>query len=394
MLGLCTGHCGRHRYDAHAITSNSSLRDAKLQGTMDLLLSINLHSRQPAQPVSSLAAKSLGSRPPSTRKRMKTHTVVASVFKRGGADLRTTLTTKCLLLLLVIILSACGRAFEPEVPVAAEPGRLADGQDVYGTFYAYVPATIQENPEILVLVHGTPPKDGTAAANAEFYAAAWIDFAEEHGFTLIAPAFNQEDFSSRYGDRAMSGYRGLFGREIGADEWVLRLVRAYQQAAGSADERFYLYGHSAGGQFTSRFLVTHPGFVKRAVITSAATYPQPDPEVTWPFGMGELHADIEWNADTSKHVDIVPDEGTWLAATQVPLTVIVGLEDRAQLPVSLIPGQKGRNRFTIARNWVRDMGTFAKENGMESRFELDIIPGQGHSMTGLLSYSQKALAPQ
>jgi hypothetical protein len=51
--------------------------------------------------------------------------------------------------------------------------------------------------------------------------------------------------------------------------------------------------------------------------------------------MGELHADIEWDADTIKHANTEPDEKTWLAATQVPLTVIVGLEDRVELPESL-----------------------------------------------------------
>jgi pimeloyl-ACP methyl ester carboxylesterase len=271
---------------------------------------------------------------------------------------------------------------------------LAEGRDAFGTFYAYVPLAAPERPEILVLVHGTPPKDGTAEENAEFYATSWIDFAEKWGFLLIAPVFNQEDFSSRFGDHALSGYRGLFGRDIGADEWVLRLVRAHQEAYGASNGSFYLYGHSAGGQFVGRFLVTHPESVKSAVITSAATYPQPRTEVAWPFGMGELHAEIEWDEDTARHVDVVPDEEKWLAATQVPLTVIVGLNDTAELPLTLIPDQEGRNRFTIAGNWVQDMAAFAAANGLESRFNFDIIPAQGHSMTGLLPYSQAALAPQ
>jgi pimeloyl-ACP methyl ester carboxylesterase len=143
-----------------------------------------------------------------------------------------------------------------------------------------------------------------------------------------------------------------------------------------------------------RFLVTHPETIKKAVISSAATYPQPNTEVTWPFGMGELHTDIEWDTDTLKHVDIVPDKQQWLAATQVPLTVIVGLNDTSELPVALIPGQKGRNRYTIARNWVKDMAAYAEANGTESRFKLEIIPGQGHSMSGLISYTQAALISQ
>ncbi|MEW5867865.1 MAG: alpha/beta fold hydrolase [Chloroflexota bacterium] len=289
---------------------------------------------------------------------------------------------------------ACGSTPLPEPPMALEPGQAVEGEDVFGAFYAYVPIPVPEHPEILVLAHGTPPENETAESNAQYYLANWIDFAEKHGFILIAPAFNQEDFSSRQGDHALSGYRGLFGREIGADEWVLRLVKGYQQALGLASEPFYLYGHSAGGQFAGRFLVAHPEAIKRAVITSAATYPQPTTQVAWPFGMGELHAEIEWDAEITRRVDIVPDQQKWLAATQVPLTVIVGLNDTAELPAALIPGQKGKNRYTIARNWIRDMAAFAEANGLESHFNLEIIPGQGHSMLGLISYSQKALVSQ
>jgi pimeloyl-ACP methyl ester carboxylesterase len=181
----------------------------------------------------------------------------------------------------------------------------------------------------------------------------------------------------------------LFGREIGADEWLLRLVQAHQRAFGSPDKRFYLYGHSAGGQFVGRFLVTHPDVVKNAVISSAATYPQPNPDVAWPFGMGKLHTDIEWDADTINQVDVVPDKQTWLAATQIPLTVIVGLNDASELPP--FPGQTGKNRFTIGRNWVRDMVDLAAANDLESRFQVEIIPGKGHSMSGLIPYVAEAL---
>ncbi len=314
--------------------------------------------------------------------------------RRCAVELNGSIITGFVVLILSLVLPACGSASLPEPPIVQEPGQLSKGEDVFGTFYTYVPTTVPEKPEILVLIHGTPPKDQTAASNGQYYISNWIDFAEEHGFILITPAFNQEDFSSRRGDHAMSGYRGLFGREIRADEWVLRLVKAHQHVFGSADEQFYLYGHSAGGQFTGRFLVTHPEIIKKAVITSAATYPQPNTEVAWPFGMGELHTDIEWDADTIKHVDIIPNKEKWLAATQIPLTVIVGLNDITELPSSLIPAQKGKNRYAIGRNWVQDMAAFAEANGLESRLKLELIPARGHSMSGLISYSQKALISQ
>ena len=66
------------------------------------------------------------------------------------------------------VLSACGRPAVPAAPTAGEPGHVTRQEDVYGTFFTYVPVTVPEKPEILVLVHGTPPKDETAEANAEF----------------------------------------------------------------------------------------------------------------------------------------------------------------------------------------------------------------------------------
>jgi len=201
------------------------------------------------------------------------------------------------LISIAILLSACVPPEIPDQAITYEPGQVSAQADDFGVYYTYVPTTIPEQPDILVLVHGTP-KDDTAEANAEYCIRHWLDFAEAQGYILIAPAFNQEDFSSRYGDHALSGYRGLFGREIGADEWVLRLVEAHQQASDSAGEPFSMYGHSAGGQFTGRFLVTHPRSIKKAVITSAATYPQPNVEIPWPFGIGELHGDIAWDDGT------------------------------------------------------------------------------------------------
>jgi hypothetical protein len=72
-----------------------------------------------------------------------------------------------IVLTLTIVLSACGSTLLPEPPTTHEPGQLTRAEDVFGTFYAYVPTTVPERPEILVLVHGTPPKDETAEWNAQ-----------------------------------------------------------------------------------------------------------------------------------------------------------------------------------------------------------------------------------
>lgn len=296
-----------------------------------------------------------------------------------------------LLLLLATVLPSCTTEEPRELVAEYKKGEVITVEDVYGILYVYAPTSMPLKPDLLVLIHGTPAETWSVDETAKYYIDHWIDFAEGEGIVLIAPSFSDENFSSRKGEieDKMTGYRGLFGREIGADKWVLRIVDAYQQAFGETNGKFLLYGHSAGGQFVGRFLVTHPERVEKAVITAAVTYPQPNPEVAWPYGMGELHTQIEWDENTIRQEDVVPDPQKWLEAAQIPLTVLVGLNDITEQLQR--PGQKGINRVLIARNWVEDMRSFARENGMECIFEYDFIAGKGHSMFGLVKFSQAAM---
>jgi len=288
-----------------------------------------------------------------------------------------------------ILISGLNAIPTPEPAINDAPGEIQRVEDIYGAAYLFTPVKNSPKTEIVVLIHGTPAKELSEEETALSYIRLWREFAQNQAVFLLAPVFNQADFSSREGDHALGGYRGLFGRLIPANEWLLRLVRAVQKKYDITDRSFYLYGHSAGGQYAGRFLMTHPEVVKGAVISSAATYPQPYPEVAWPFGLGKLDADILWDAKTTNHVSFQPDKQKWLDATRVPLTVIVGLNDTSELPA--YPGQKGKNRFSIAQNWVSDMNQFAKDNGIESRIKIEIIPGKGHSMSQLMPYTQKAL---
>ena len=287
---------------------------------------------------------------------------------------------------------------ERHIPINSLPpsvddnsGQILGFQDTFGPYFLYRPTKLSDPPQTLVVIHGTPAVDQSAGETAYYYAENWAPFAEENGWLLLVPAFNQADFSSRKGEitDALTGYRGLFGREIGADEWVLRLLGLGRDALGWPEAPILLYGHSAGGQFVGRFLVTHPELVERAVISAAVTYPQPDPAVSWPYGMGSLSSEIVWEDGTTAQVEITPDPDKWLAATQVDLIVVVGLNDLE--PQLQRPGQEGRVRLAINQNWVDAMGVFAADHGLESQITFEAIPGKGHSMLGLLPYCQAAL---
>jgi poly(3-hydroxybutyrate) depolymerase len=277
-------------------------------------------------------------------------------------------------------------------PEAHQRGQIVTIDAPHGAFHGYVPTTLKSRPDVIVLVHGTPGKDETAQDVARYYIENWIEFAQARGVIVIAPAFDDANFGSKSGDQALGGYRSLLGRNIAADEFVLGIVERYQSAFGSTDARFYLYGHSAGGQFVARFIVKHPGRVKGAVISAAATYPHPNPDVPWPYGLGEPQATVQWREpEHETALNFAPRPKDYLAAASLPVTVIVGLNDLGWQPDR--PGQKGNQRFTIAHHWVRDMNRFAAQHGVESNIQLTLIPNLGHSSIGLLPYSQGALLP-
>jgi len=272
-----------------------------------------------------------------------------------------------------------------------EPGLISFFKDTYGLYFLYRPTVPSDSPQTLAVIHGTPAKELSAEETAYYYAQHWAPLAEQQGWLLLVPVFNQVDFSSRHGEitDALTGYRGLFGREIGADEWVIRLLGTARSALGWPEAPILIYGHSAGGQYVARFLVTNPELVRRAVISAAVTYPQPDPEVAWPYGLGPLDTEIEWEDGTRARIAVQPDPEKWLEAAQVPTTVIVGLNDLE--PQLSRPGQQGSVRLSIGRNWAAAMEAFAEDYGMESQIKFESIPGKGHSMLGLLPFCQAAL---
>ncbi len=256
-----------------------------------------------------------------------------------------------------------------------------------GSFYTYLPATDDGAVNLLVLVHGTPVDGETAVSTAHYYLNNWRDFADKHQFMLIAPAFDQTNYSSKDGEQALGGYRGLLGRKMGADQFVLNIIETIRQAKIVDEDQFYLYGHSAGGQFTARFIMQHPERIKGAIISAPATYPQPTETISWPYGLAPLNTMLQWlEPEEETAVSITPNKEKWLTAVTLPVTVIVGLDDRVYQPDR--PGQKGNSRVVIAHNWVHDMDAFAAAHGVESQIKLSIFPNQRHSSTGLMPFCQ------
>lgn len=229
----------------------------------------------------------------------------------------------------------------------------------YGDLIEYVPSELADNPRLVVIAHGSIPTDDEAldAARMHIMRSRWHRFADRNDCILVAPAFDR----SRYG-----GYRYLEGDGVDADEFVLEIAREYAQIFDMPDSQFYLYGHSAGGQFAHRFLVTHPDRLLGAAISAPGNYANAAGNICWPYGIRSA-----------------PNPVGFVKSARVPATVVVGTLD-------LKPGgmggvkQFGHNRLQRARNWVRSMRDLTNRVGVETHLKLAVVPGVGHSSRGLL----------
>jgi hypothetical protein len=248
--------------------------------------------------------------------------------------------------------------------VAAEAGVVVEKVDAYGKWLQYVPANLNAaTAKLMIVAPGT--NDVTWAYDAredETFTAArgnankylnypgWIAAADALNLIVIVPQFEEWNFgnTSTYTDGTGGGYRSLFGHELGANRWVELIADRYAEV-GLGDGRFYLLGHSAGGQFTNRYVMHNQNRLLGAAIMSPQNVTRPTAAVSWPNGLGAYAGNDAWALANP----IVPNAASAeQTLQQVPVYYVVGeLETPANNPDT--PNYP--NRVKTARDWVDEV---------------------------------------
>ncbi|HXA76715.1 MAG TPA: hypothetical protein VNV41_06240 [Candidatus Acidoferrales bacterium] len=265
----------------------------------------------------------------------------------------------------------------------SERERVATLETEFGSVAYFVPRDPQH---VVVMAHGYPWPDGWLfgpflVSYARGAVRRWSEFATANSAILLAPAFGSGGFG---------GYRDLFGVGIDADEFVNRLLDfSAKPLLHNFDGRFALHGHSAGGQFAARYVVTHPDRLLQAVLSAPSTYPFPDRAIPWPNGMGPVTRGAE--SGHRRGTAFTPDGSGWLrAATHAPITVLVGSRDTTTRPAS--PGEPGTTRLARAIAWVQAMTQLAASSGRASTVKLEIAPDLDHDEAAIAIPAQRILA--
>lgn len=150
--------------------------------------------------------------------------------------------------------------------------------------WVYIPHTA--NPKtapILMMMHG-------AKRGAARYLSEWDHIADEHGFIVVAPEFNKEDFNSSWRYNHGNVFSDDHQTQNAESDWTFSTLEPIfdhvVQALGSNQKEYTLYGHSAGSQFSHRFMFFKPeARVKRFLLANAGWYTMPDLSAEYPYGL-------------------------------------------------------------------------------------------------------------
>jgi cysteinyl-tRNA synthetase len=188
--------------------------------------------------------------------------------------------------------------------------------------------------------------------------------SEAYNVVLISPHFDTVNFE-RY-QRLNVGY----GER--ADLRLIELFNKFTTWLNLTPDTFYLYGFSAGGQFTHRFVFTHPECIDRAVAGGSGTYMFPDPDVAWGYGM-----DLSGVEPIDMTIQLQE-------AYLVNMSVMVGQNDTERdsgLATNSNADAQGLNRLERARNFMDNHTAEASANGWPLIWDYQEVPDAGHTST-------------
>lgn len=256
--------------------------------------------------------------------------------------------------------SALFASFDAFTPLLAAGRRVAPTGQIYaktagasalGCFF-YSPKKLDLSRRPLVCVHGI-------SRNAIEHVYAFRQRADEEGFAIIAPLFDQREYRGYQTLGSKNGWNALVAFDGLLDEI------AAESGAKSVD----IFGFSGGGQFAHRLAMARPARVGALAIASAGWYTFPGDDARYPRGQAGKRPPGA-------------DEAAFLA---IPMLVTVGSDDLVR-DATLRQGrrlnaQQGVDRVDRARNWTAAVNDAARARGLLPPVVHAELQGAAHSFT-------------
>ena len=195
----------------------------------------------------------------------------------------------------------------------------------------------------------------------------WIELAEDFGWVVLSPHFDEGRFNSDYQRLNFSG------TGVRADVRLNELIQETERLIpGINSRKIYLFGFSGGGQFVHRYAAFHPDRIIRAVAAGAGWYMWPDELFYYPVGLNMLSYQTKPRIEEFLSVDLL---------------VLVGENDfsdsafRETYFIYNLSGIQGDSRKARAENWVNALWQMAESDYIDFNIELMFAENTGHKVS-------------
>lgn len=238
--------------------------------------------------------------------------------------------------------------------------------------WTYQPPNLQPNAPIVVVMTGSE-------RNGKLYRNTWAPYSDRDNFLLLVPEFPK----NRYPGRAYNEGNILDrqGNLVPHNEWTFAIVEQLfdyaKEITGNQSQKYYLYGHSAGGQFVHRFVLFMPeARYQRAIAANPGYYTFLNPDIAYPYGL----------KGTSLQ------NGVSSTVFKRNFVMMLGEKDTTRnLPKTSQSDAQGLTRLERGTNYFKAAKAIAQTENAKFRWQLVKVPGVGHSDAGMVELAAKVL---
>jgi poly(3-hydroxybutyrate) depolymerase len=226
------------------------------------------------------------------------------------------------------------------------------------------PQNWKVNGPIVIVMHGVK-------RDADRYCQQWTGAADKGNFLIVCPQFLEQEYPT-----AAYQWGNMFDsnkQPIPREKWTFTAVEhlfdQIKSITGSTNQQYYLFGHSAGGQFVHRFVMFMPDArYKRAIAANPGFYTMPVyNEHQYPFGLR--------NSDLS--------QSDLKKSFSRDFVLMLGEEDidptDPELNKSRRAEDEGSNRFERGQNFFKTARSAANQLGVDLHWRLRTVPNAHHS---------------
>ncbi|XZE18433.1 serine hydrolase [Pirellulaceae bacterium SH449] len=253
-----------------------------------------------------------------------------------------------------------------QLPVGKADFRFIDWQgnsDRPLHVWTYRPQKFQVDSPIVFVMHGT-------LRNAETYRQPWISLADELGCLVVCPEFSTEHYGGSYSYH-FGNVVSRRGEANPEEKWTFNAIEHLfdhiRERVNGSGNKYYIFGHSAGGQFVHRMVMMKPDArLALAIAANAGSYTLPDFATSFPYGLGGMDYQETRLAD----------------ALAAPLVIMLGEEDTdpndRYLPRGESAMAQGPHRFARGQRFMELAEQAAERLGISTEWQITTVPGVGH----------------